>query len=163
MKLKDIRFAMIFGNNKGGDVRVVTPDGEIKFELGVKAEMIKGNALTGYINEGDTIELVGGVYVLARGGERVTSQRAQPELQSGANPDFRPTSYTEAEGRIRKLMKDLNDQSNSLEKRKKSFAATLDTVTEKKTEAKIKEAEENPVIEPESKPLKDGGENPTKA
>ncbi|WP_282127562.1 hypothetical protein [Roseobacter litoralis] len=156
MKKRELRNAMLFAGNLGGNIVSISPDGEVNWELGMRGEMKEGRDLMRYVHDTDEIRLEGEIYAVMTTGTRMQAQSAFDKVESGANPDFRPTNYTEAEVRLRRLLSDVQAQSNSLEKRKQSFLKANDKLKgdnlkkEDKTETKLEVVEVVDILTDES-------------
>jgi hypothetical protein len=147
LNLKELKQAVFIASLAGGDVRCVAPGGEVKWEIGLKCGITRGANLVQYCDDGDQIQLVGGIFGLLPTGNRVRGVPAAAVVESGANPDFAPTTFTEAEQRMRKLMVDVQRSSKALEKRQASFEAAM-----AKHVTPVREPDPDPVVEPDPEP-----------
>jgi hypothetical protein len=142
-----VKTARFFGSSEGGNIVCTTPDGEIKWTLGVRAQILRGSDLLAFMDHGDELSLEGGVSGIVTTGNRLKSMRSETAFDTGANPDFKPAALSQAELNARKLLQKVQAASKGLDKRMASFEAAM----QKSAPAKPAEPAD-PVIEDPADP-----------
>jgi hypothetical protein len=123
MDYKQLRTARFMVAMIGGDLICHTPDGEVRWTLGLLPGIHKGADLLPFVEEADLLEWTDGITPLLSNNRAISVQNfGKLAVKSGANPDFKPTVYSVAEVRMRKLLDEVQAATDGLEKRKASFA-----------------------------------------
>lgn len=122
---QELRGSRLFVGLKGCEVECLSPDGEIRWALGVTAGVHVAEKYAEYMGLGDTLRLNGPATLLYRGG-RIQSQSFGPvAFESGANPNFQPSVFTEAEVRMRKMLDQATKSEQRLAKREAALVALM--------------------------------------
>lgn len=145
MKKNKIATVRFFVGLNGGEVRCVSPEGEVRFSVGLTPGIHFANTYQPFMQNGDELELSGDVSAHKPGGSRVKAQTYGPKgMESGANPDFRPTVYTEQQAQLQKLIGDITKKTTRLDKR----IATLTRLEEERAAAETV-VDDDPEDDPE--------------
>lgn len=144
----ELRRAVVFASIKGGEITCYNNEGVVLWVRGLAAAHLKVADLLPFTKPGDQIAFSGGLDVWRPEGNRAKGfDGGDMGRELGANPDFRPTNYTDAELRMRKLLKQVQEKSTGLEKRLQSLAKAAEAQPPRKVPAKSE-----PVIEPVETP-----------
>ncbi len=117
IKKKMLSNTRLFVGLKMAEVACITPQGEVRWVVGLTPGTHYGDAFQADMMDGDSLELSGAVTCIKRGGRVAAQTWGETAYQSGANPDWRPTSAATAEKRLRKMMGELNAKQAALDKR----------------------------------------------
>lgn len=136
---------------KGGTLDYVAPDGEILFSVAVPPGRVSAREYLELLPEGCEIQIADGLAVVnPRHGYGVQSY-GEGSHDSGANPDFRPTSASRFENEMRLTLNKIQAQTARLEARERALAAI-----ERMPTAPAPAPEPDPVLEsvqPEPAPV----------
>lgn len=112
----------LFVSVAGGQFRAVTSDGEEVFSLAVPPGKVPVREFLALVPEGCSPEFEGVAVVCPR--LRVALQPyGEGVMQSGANPDYQPTSASRFEMQMKVQMAALHEQSNRIEARQRALDA----------------------------------------
>lgn len=107
----------VFTSANGGAVNCLSADGEILATLAIPAGVTKASAYLALIPEG-TAELAFSKVERVRPAHRLRVQHyGQKAYETGANPDFKPTSATRLEREMRVTMARINKTEERLARR----------------------------------------------
>lgn len=121
--MQEINSRSFLVSAKGGTLDYVAPDGEILFSVAVPPGRVSAREYLELIPEGCGIEVAEGLAVVnLRSGYGVQSYGAGSH-DSGANPDFKPTSASRFEAEMRLTLNKVQAQSARLEARERALAA----------------------------------------
>lgn len=110
-------------SSKGGTLDYVAPDGEILFSVAVPPGRVSAREYLDLVPEGCGVEVSSGLAVVnPRHGYGVQSY-GPGSHDSGANPDFRPTSASRFEAEMRLTLNKIQAQTARLEAREKALAS----------------------------------------
>lgn len=154
MKKRDMANSRFFVGQQGGEIRCVSPDGEIKWCVGLSGGVHHTDVYRQYMFDGDAIEVTGSVTIQSPGGRRLKAQPYGPGgSESGANPDFRPSTAATHQRQLDLTLRKITEQSKGLERRMKSFERLArDQQAQRST---VPPADTDPVPDPESAPEPD--------
>lgn len=145
----------------GGQVTCITPDGEVRWQLGFQSGSHDAGKVVEFMYPGDLLELDGSMSLIAARGQNTGRVRAQTfgpvHTKTGANPDFRPSVATEHEMRLRKIVADVNKAEQRLEKRMKAFER-ITAPAPSPAPVEVIENEEEPQNEPQNPPAEPQGD-----
>lgn len=141
----DVANARFLVGLPGGNVSCISPDGEVRWQVGYSGGIHFTDQLVNFMFPGDELQLEGAISLVSRRGTVIAQTFGEEAMRTGANPDFRPTAATQAEMEIRRKIQQLNSLNKTAEKQVKAFAAIL--------EAKAK-AEQLGVIDSEAQTAK---------
>ncbi len=96
--------AVLMVGNPGTDVSCVTADGKVKWVVGFLPGPHELKQLLKYMRPSDHLEFDAHAIPLLSNGDRLTVSDYGPRsVESGANPNWRPTRATDMELQVRKL------------------------------------------------------------
>jgi len=98
----EIARARLLVAGSGGDIEAVDADGEVHWVIGLAPGVHAAAEYGQYLPPGCYIQAGGGVTVVRDHRRRVQTAPV-PEVETGANPDFRPRLATPDELRLRRL------------------------------------------------------------
>lgn len=109
-----------FVSAKGGVLDFVSPDGEILLSVSVPPGIVPAREYLELCPDGAEVQLSKGLAVVApRKGYGV--QTHDKRCDSGANPDFQPTSADRLQRQMRMMVNQVQAQSKALDARMKAF------------------------------------------
>lgn len=136
----------------GGEVTATSAEGEVLWVAGLAPGIVAAKVYREHLEPGDVLAWSEGVTAMLPGAQRARRINFGPgAVETGANPDFKPTVATAAEMRLKKLLSEVNERSNSLDRR----LATFSRMSEERaaaTSGAASDAEEAPVVEPPVEP-----------
>jgi|GEM_PF-2374463 len=110
-------------SSKGGTLDYVGPDGEVLFSVAVPPGRVSAREFLDLVPEGCQIEVADGLAVVnPRSGYGVQSY-GPGSHDSGANPDFKPTSASRFENEMRLTLNKIQAQTARLEARERALAS----------------------------------------
>lgn len=121
----------------GGRLAAVTADGEVVWEIGLNTGIHSSNQFLPFLPDGCDFEIEDGIQVYddpARTARRVARPAIKRDRDSGANPNWRPSSDYKDQKQMRTVMRKQAEQQAKMQKRMADM------------ERRFAEAE-NPVIE----------------
>lgn len=142
--------ARFFVGSAGGQITCIDKNGEEVWRLGFMPGVHYADLFKADLKIGESIEMSGEIALMRRNG-RVRSQKyGETAFETGANPDYRPTTASTQELRLRKMMAELDAKQKGLTRRieglkkVREIAPEPETVLEEiepKTEPATKEPE----------------------
>jgi hypothetical protein len=130
---------------KGGTVDYVAPDGEFLFSVAVPAGRISAREYLDLLPDGCSIEVADGLAVVnPRSGYGVQAY-GPGSHDTGANPDFQPTSASRMEMEMRLTLNRMQAQTARLEARERALASIERIPTPPAPAAPV--VEDAPVVE----------------
>lgn len=138
-------------SDKGGTLDFVTAEGEVLLSVAVPPGRIPAREYLELRPEGTAIQISGGLVAIPPKRGFGLQQYGQGSHDSGANPDFQPTSATTIERQMRAQLMRMQAATSRIEKRAKALAK-LDAVPRNpKLEAEPEVIETTPKEKPEAK------------
>lgn len=118
---EECKIAVLMVGRAGGEIQGVDPDGVIMWSLGLSPGKHNASAVLEFIEPGDTLAFQDGVTPVIPAARRAERMRFGPgAYASGANPDFRPSSAETHMRQMQNMLKKIQKQSASLERRQKA-------------------------------------------
>ncbi|WP_071675233.1 hypothetical protein [Nioella nitratireducens] len=128
MKISQLASAKVLVGKDGGEIRFADGNGDL-IPLGVPAGVHLGRELFDGLPADWDVDPGSGVTILAPAGERASRMRmGAVAYQSGANPDYRPSSADADRRRLEMLVQQSNRRSQRLEQRLESLARLSERV-----------------------------------
>ncbi|NHM20312.1 hypothetical protein [Tritonibacter mobilis] len=122
IKKRDIGNARLFVGLEGAQVECLNPKtGEINWQVGFAPGIHFMSQLRDNMVAGEILRVEGQATVI-NNGSRLRCQPHPAAYQSGASTDYVPSVATEQEVRMRKLLKEVNESSSSLDRKMKAYA-----------------------------------------
>lgn len=141
--MQEINSRSFLVSSQGGTLDYVAPDGEILFSVAVPPGRVTAREYLDLVPEGCGVEVSSGLAVVnPRHGYGVQSY-GPGSHDSGANPDFRPTSASRFENEMRLTLSKIQAQTARLEARERALASI-----ERMPRAPAPATEPDPVLEP---------------
>lgn len=141
--MQEINSRSFLVSAKGGTLDYVAPDGEILFSVAVPPGRVSAREFLELVPEGCFVEIADGLAVVnPRSGYGVQSY-GPGSHDSGANPDFRPTSASRFENEMRLTLSKIQAQTARLEARERALQSI-----ERMPTASAPAPEPDPVLEP---------------
>jgi len=141
--MQEINSRSFLVSSQGGTLDYVAPDGEILFSVAVPPGRVAAREYLDLVPEGCWVEVSSGLAVVnPRHGYGVQSY-GPGSHDSGANPDFRPTSASRFENEMRLTLNKIQAQTARIEARERALAAI-----ERMPMASAPAPEPDPVLEP---------------
>lgn len=126
---KQVQRSYIFVGLSGGELRCISEDGELKWDLGLPPGRHFGDANAGnFMGPTDVLEVTGAVHIVKAGGKRIKVQRHPSAFESGANPDYQPTIASQAQQQMQRQLNQLAANMQAAERRAQSSQRVLETV-----------------------------------
>ncbi|CAD0186692.1 hypothetical protein RUESEDTHA_03602 [Ruegeria sp. THAF57] len=121
MERFEMKAAKLLVGTQGGDLRIVTPDGEIFAEIGLMPGIHEASEYMAYVLPGYTVEVGPGVTAMQPpSGRNAPIKYGADAYKSGANPDWEPTVATRQQRQMEMTLAKINAKSKALDKK---FAA----------------------------------------
>lgn len=128
---------------KGGEIDAQSPDGEVLFSVSVPAGKVRAADYLDLLPDGAYFVAAKGLAVVNPQSGMMRQPYGQGEHESGANPDFQPTSADLFQRQMRLQMAQLQARSRKLEARQRALdAVERDRMTAKPPEGDLIEAAE---------------------
>lgn len=105
----------------GGTLDYVSPQGEVLFSVFVPAGRISAREYLDLVPDGCTVEVSDGLAVVMPRSNVGIQPYGAGSHDSGANPDFKPTSASRMESEMRLSINRMNQASQRLEARARAF------------------------------------------
>lgn len=141
--MQEINSRSFLVSAKGGTLDYVAPGGEVLFSVAVPPGRVSAREFLDLVPEGCQIEVADGLAVVnPRSGYGVQSY-GPGSHDSGANPDYKPTSASRFEYEMRLTLNKIQAQSARLEARERALASI-----ERMPTAPAPAPEPDPVLEP---------------
>jgi hypothetical protein len=113
---QQLRTSGLYVASGGGDVSVSDEDGVVRWTMGLAAGYHTGTSLLAHVQDGESLSWDSAITAVDNGNGRVRRVPYGPaSLDSGANPDFRPSRLTDAELHMRRLLDRVNKKSKALD------------------------------------------------
>lgn len=144
--MTNLHNAIALVGRSGAQLTVTTSDGEILFEVGLPAGKHRLAEYASFVGPDDDVTIEGGT-ILVPSVQRVTTMAyGAGSMDSGANPDFRPTSMDQAAKRMEKMLSQLVQKSAAQDRKLAALQAERDR------QAQQLPIEEHPLVEPIAPP-----------
>lgn len=130
---------------KGGRIEYVSPDGELLRAVDVPPGIVSALQYLQLAPEGATMEIAEGIEVVSPRSSVGIQEYGEGAFESGANPDFRPTSASTQALRMELGMRRLQALSDTAERR---LSALMNMERIPQNPAPSPAPEADPVIEP---------------
>lgn len=106
----------------GGVLEVVTADGEVLAALTVPAGRVRAAGYLDLVPEGATLKVASGLAVVQPRSRIGIQKYGEGSHDSGANPDFRPTSASRMEREMRLTLSRMQAATSRVEARERQLA-----------------------------------------
>jgi len=114
--MQEINHKTVLVSAKGGTVDYVTPDGEVLFSIDVPAGRVAAAEYLDLCPEGASVEIGNGLVALQP--KSWAARQSTPyHLESGANPDFQPTSADRLQRQMRLTMAQMQADQRRIDAR----------------------------------------------
>ncbi len=118
MNRKQMLIATLLVGVAGGQVEAVSPDGIVQFAIGLEPGEHKGARIAKYMGPEDEARFTEGVTAMLPEGNRAARMKYGPGgAESGANPDYRPSSAATQQKYLARTVAKLTAKSDSLDRR----------------------------------------------
>lgn len=132
---------------QGGEIVCHNEKGDENWAVGLLAGMHDAKQFAPYMSKTDVLEMIGPIIALTTIGGRTTAQNfGQLARESGANPDFRPTTFTAAEIRMRKLVEEVNQKASRVDQQIAAMTKAKKMKADAKPAPKPKEPTKHEVV-----------------
>lgn len=130
-------------SDKGGTLDVVR-DGEVLFSVNVPAGVVAARDYLALVPDGARLEIASGLVAMDPHHRVMVQPYGPGATDSGANPDFQPTSASRMEREMRVTLNRMKAATDRVERRERALAA-IERVPRAPAVEQVEEAEEPPV------------------